>query len=1439
MFIRNGRDGTANSPEGYGGTHPLIEYVGRKKSMTTNDDVGGANPSYQGYDYQKLVTVWVALKLMFRPGVRTDRITIEPASHDDIKANLDVPPDAAECNLSVEATGELHVQIKFKGAGAWSPKDFAGVVNDKPAQGTRGPKPRARAKALMLADTTRRYVFITNASVDGALAMGRVNSPEELSDPTFTPTNLNLKAGEIVAGRFALIEGMTLEATRQKIDKILTGVLNVPSQGLDGCVERLKRAVEDRFLAVRAPLHRNDVEKIAEAFGGLPHANPQLAFYVAPGNFDSAEASLDKHGAVLLIGPSGYGKSLTADKLAYDRRQADPPYKIVRREEGLGAIEDAFAAPGRVLFHLEDPWGQSRFKKGEAEEWTKRIGDLIAQNAPDKLFVITSRSEIYRAAISPLPASRWSRLSVTIDDNSYGEAARRKILHGKLKGEGNWRQDLAQQHQERLLKDLKSPLELISFARELIAVTKPIEAKVKVLVDRALTDSRLQVVRDQINAYGDRGERGAAVLWALLRFSRALPPKDLADLRREVDKEREVDIGLDDLAGHLAQTQLTTDGDGAYVAHAKVIEAMEVIARANFRGTEDALNASSRAALRLVAVKGSGWISVVERLVTGARSLKDAGVELGEEIVEAFDKILIDELAAALGKPGSFRTAWRNADRYLSSRHPIGRLVHWLEHGAPKAKGRFADFGWKPPEVSQADREALLAADPKLCILKGFIAHQLPWTDTDYDADKLSAWLAPFRVDIAKAFLDAGEVVSHMARYVMCADTIADCALAGSSPPYDAVWTQIERMQEIVDTALATSKEDRRQAWQGELDFAHCLHVQERAEEQGSSADLFAKGYVRARRRRDGHGWIVGHPRQDIILPLWAEVMKLNLPAVTSTELDAFFTAAGDDDHLQAAGLSVIADRRLNFGRDRVFASLNMGKAAAINAAVRALSFLEGDGEGTSDRPSAQTILLDLLPTLPPTRAVMLAPEIVNLESGQSKAGLAQRVLAAAPPEAAAAVHLALARVFRADDATLLNRFRELPPGQAETLMVEGPRNLTRLLLLLSGAKHLDIQARAEQWVRSDDEADAQAAVRALAELGTPEARAAIVNALTHAHYKVRRTALEVLAPSSDTAERAAIFGRVVDRSAPVRMALAKVIGQQAWPEGLDVLVTLLGDRRNYCRHPGHQRRDEPEYQVARTAAEALARYDTLPPHVLDKITTFLADDNGEAIDVVLHTTLIDLLSYPDHPTAWTTLERGLTDVHVVGDADENLYPVRYAAAWAIVDRISRHPFERNLVPWAAIRAAADHIDAQLAAPLLLALGDQLAVDSDAATLEALRGKNASDVRTALALSMIDDHEAAADLARRHGLLAADHPFLDQGNDLAAGGTEVPRWSLSTRAREWLLGLREGADVEATLLWMMAHRTGFDFGVSEFMPSVLRRNTSIPITTPAELFGME
>ena len=280
----------------------------------------------------------------------------------------------------------------------------------------------------------------------------------------------------------------------------------------------------------------------------------------------------------------------------------------------------------------------------------------------------------------------------------------------------------------------------------------------------------------------------------------------------------------------------------------------------------------------------------------------------------------------------------------------------------------------------------------------------------------------------------------------------------------------------------------------------------------------------------------------------------------------------------------------------------------------------------------------------------------------------------------------------------------------------------------------------AEKLAKSEDNEDAQTAVRALVEIDSPMARSAIVRALHHRHYQVRRTAVKALAPKANEAEKAALLELVTDKSGPVRESLAVVIGQQGWENGLETLVTLLGDCRNYARHPEFSSREEPEYHVARAAAEALGTFNTLPATILDQIIAFLAQTDGKTIDVVVHADLLHLLAYPEHSTVWDMIQHALSDDHVVGDKEENLYPLRYAAGWAIVKRISRYPFEHNLAPWTAIKAAVDHIDPQLAAPLPLSIGAQLAVECDAETLEALRGVNTSNARVALALSMIDDH---------------------------------------------------------------------------------------------------
>ena len=94
-------------------------------------------------------------------------------------------------------------------------------------------------------------------------------------------------------------------------------------------------------------------------------------------------------------------------------------------------------------------------------------------------------------------------------------------------------------------------------------------------------------------------------------------------------------------------------------------------------------------------------------------------------------------------------------------------------------------------------------------------------------------------------------------------------------------------------------------------------------------------------------------------------------------------------------------------------------------------------------------------------------------------------------------------------------------------------------------------------------------------------------------------------------------------------------------------------------------------------------------------------------------------------------------------------------------------------------------------------------------------------------------------MATKHGLLEIGHPFLGDSDDVSTDDAYFARWPLSSAGRVWLSSLQDGADVEPTLLWVMAKRTGLPLIDDKFEPWSLRRKKAASIMTLAEMFGME
>jgi hypothetical protein len=83
---------------------------------------------YRGYEYQILATVYVGLDLVIARHV-TESVSIEPASGEDIAADLIVDPEHAQATVGfTEGDRNIQIQIKLRQTGHWTEAAFRDVL---------------------------------------------------------------------------------------------------------------------------------------------------------------------------------------------------------------------------------------------------------------------------------------------------------------------------------------------------------------------------------------------------------------------------------------------------------------------------------------------------------------------------------------------------------------------------------------------------------------------------------------------------------------------------------------------------------------------------------------------------------------------------------------------------------------------------------------------------------------------------------------------------------------------------------------------------------------------------------------------------------------------------------------------------------------------------------------------------------------------------------------------------------------------------------------------------------------------------------------------------------------------------------------------------------------------------------------------------------------
>src|SRR2546426_2264476 len=122
--------------------------------------------TYSGYEYQILVSGWLALDLIVARAW-CEAIEIEPASQEDIAVDLHVGPDSASSTVSVlPEPGPVEIQIKTR-SGTWTDAALTALLETPEKRGASGPHPRPRALDRLRAEPRLRYVLVTNAQAAG------------------------------------------------------------------------------------------------------------------------------------------------------------------------------------------------------------------------------------------------------------------------------------------------------------------------------------------------------------------------------------------------------------------------------------------------------------------------------------------------------------------------------------------------------------------------------------------------------------------------------------------------------------------------------------------------------------------------------------------------------------------------------------------------------------------------------------------------------------------------------------------------------------------------------------------------------------------------------------------------------------------------------------------------------------------------------------------------------------------------------------------------------------------------------------------------------------------------------------------------------------------------------------------------------------------------
>ncbi|MFG1404159.1 nSTAND3 domain-containing NTPase [Xanthobacter sediminis] len=1257
------------------------------------------NPGFSGYEYQIEVTVWVALDLMLAKAV-TDEVVIEPRSEEDLEAAV---KDPAVASLELTALGarlDLILQAKTRSGSPWSTTAIADVLLGKDANAADQGGRRSRPLAMLQDEMQRRYVFVTNeASAEGLRpheGAHLFDFPEVDELPPHARAGYDKAAQASLAPRIVLLTGVTREVLAARIGALLTQHGHVPISKHNDCARDLREAVRQRIAGAHdGRWTRSDVMEVLVRYGGSLAPTRDMDRYVRPKSFDTIKAQLDKAHAVVIAGPSGTGKTLTADILELDLRNGPPVFDVIGEENGPGFIRRNLTRADPVLFHLRDPWGGNRLTPG-ADRWSGELPKLLDNAGPGRKFLITSRSDVLQSAGHELMKALQPYV-VSIEVEDYGRKRLAEIYDGIAADLGDHARRLATQHRDRALKELTRPYEVKRF---LVALSREDSQKPR-KIEEVLADSQIEaiakVIADQIAPFGADGAEAAAVIWALLSARGAVARHVFVKLGRRLrssDPNLRPDIdGLIDFL--VAGQNLRQDGVALAFYHPRVEDGLRLTfmslprdAERTLSMTVDVLLAWDRA--------GEDWgLETGLNVLRASAKVEELELNLSPITTQRLDQHL-EAVALSAEKRADFERALRDLERFGSEDHPPARLARILIEGGLETEAVVFRKGWRAPDLVDEDISALREDSRTQTMIERFIREVLPFSDRDYHSE-LIPLLDRLATDLGDAFWDALDSIAGPGGPHNNIDVIVAGALAGAAPDYERAIARFARSEAETDAWLEGYAKDLYEAEEHAIDADAADHVIEEPSEQYFNAREGMKMVTRLRRARDGVTWIAGHPHRRSLLNALGDLIAQSHRAPPIAELEFLLAQADDwvrdqawraaeqhwDDSLSAALIEALA-------RSDVDSTGQRGKLVEIAARHAGGNPVPDLIAASQHAPFARRLemVYDLFRT-------KLDDDPKREDGAAARRARAERLVQSFMG-AERSVGQTLLDVLAGDDIRAVARsLSDEDRSLLTATLASASIDLTGPLACLAAAAGLNVDEAASRLLSADDAADGELGIQAMLIAGGPNVRVKLEDALGHKRYDVRRRALRVLADDATAPERVRLIATAGDHSADVRLAFAVLMEEHRWPEAVDALVTLLGDTRNFASQLTVG--SWSKFSVARAAARALGAYEDLPGTAIDAL---LDAAQAEGPDPFVACAALSALANRDDTRVIPAMEWALESAGL--DRSRSHRPRAQAAAWALCDRATSG--QSDMLTPDVVRLAERDV-AAVAGPLLVAIG--------------------------------------------------------------------------------------------------------------------------------------